>query len=72
MGPGWDGHWRASLLDADAYPGGESSGTGFYTYALAWGINNKLLDRKKFESVVRKAWTGLNTLVHADGKVGWT
>ena len=21
---------------------------------------------------VRKGWTGLNTLVHADGKVGWT
>ncbi len=67
-----DGLWRASLLDPAAYPGGESSGTGFYTYALTWGINNKLLDRKKFTPVVRKAWTGLNTLVHPDGKVGWT
>jgi rhamnogalacturonyl hydrolase YesR len=67
-----DGLWRASLLDPAAYPGGESSGTGFYTYSLAWGINNKLLDRKKFTPVVRKAWTGLNTLVHPDGKVGWT
>ena len=67
-----DGLWRASLLDPDSYPGGESSGTGFYTYALALGINNKLLDRKKFTPVVKKAWTGLNTLVHPDGKVGWT
>jgi rhamnogalacturonyl hydrolase YesR len=67
-----DGLWRSSLLDPGAYPGGESSGTGFYTYSLTWGINNKLLDRKKFEPVVRKAWTGLNTLIHADGKVGWT
>jgi len=67
-----DGLWRSSLLDPAAYPGGESSGTGFYTYSLAWGINNKLLDRKKFEPVVRKAWTGLNTLVHTDGMVGWT
>jgi len=32
-----DGFWRASLLDPDSYPGGESSGTGFFTYALAWG-----------------------------------
>ena len=67
-----DGLWRSSLLDPGAYPGGESSGTGFYTYALAWGVNKKLLDRKKFEPVVRRAWVGLNTLIHADGKVGWT
>lgn len=67
-----DGLWRASLLDPNAYPGGESSGTGFYVYAMAWGINNKLLDRKRFLPVVKKAWAGLNTLVHPDGKVGWT
>jgi unsaturated rhamnogalacturonyl hydrolase len=67
-----DGLWRASLLDPEAYPGGESSGTGFYTYALAWGINNKILDRKKYLPVAEKAWTGLNTLVQPDGKVGWT
>jgi rhamnogalacturonyl hydrolase YesR len=67
-----DGLWRSSLLDPDSYPGGESSGTGFYIYAMAWGINNKVLDKKKFLPVVKKAWTGLNTLVHADGKVGWT
>jgi unsaturated rhamnogalacturonyl hydrolase len=67
-----DGLWRSSLLDPTAYPGGESSGTGFYIYAMAWGVNNKILDRKKFLPVIRKAWTGLNTLVHADGKVGWT
>jgi len=67
-----DGLWRASLLDPDSYPGGESSGTGFYTYALAWGINNKVLDRNKYLPAVKKAWTGLNTLVRADGKVGWT
>lgn len=67
-----DGLWRSSLLDPEAYPGGESSGTGFYIYALSWGINNKLLDRKKFLPVVKNGWKGLNTLVHEDGKVGWT
>jgi rhamnogalacturonyl hydrolase YesR len=67
-----DGLWRSSLLDPGAYPGGESSGTGFYIYAMAWGINNKMLDRRKFLPIVKKAWTGLNTLVHEDGKVGWT
>lgn len=67
-----DGLWRSSLLDPDSYPGGEASGSGFYTYAMAWGINNKILDRNRFLPAVKKAWTGLNLLVASDGKVGWT
>lgn len=67
-----DGLWRSSLLDPASYPGGEASGSGFYIYAMAWGINNKLLSREKYLPVVKKAWTGMNTLVHPDGKVGWT
>ena len=67
-----DGLWRSSLLDPEAYPGGEASGSGFYIYALAWGINNKILDKAKYLPAVKKAWTGLNTLVTRDGKVGWT
>src|SRR5579885_1175342 len=31
-----DGFWRASLLAPEHYPMQETSGTGFYTYALAW------------------------------------
>jgi unsaturated rhamnogalacturonyl hydrolase len=67
-----DGLWRSSLLDPESYPGGEASGSGFYLYAMAWGINNKMLDRNKFLPAVKKGWTGLNSLVHEDGKVGWT
>ena len=67
-----DGLWRASLLDPDSFPGGEASGTGFYVYGLAWGINNKLLDKNTYLPAVKKGWTGINTLVHEDGKVGWT
>ena len=67
-----DGLWRSSLLDPDSYPGGEASGSGFYIYAMAWGINNKVLDRKKYLPLAKKGWTALNSLVHADGKVGWT
>ena len=66
-----DGLWRSSLLDPAAYPGGEASGSGFYTYAMAWGVNNGVLDRKTFAPAVRKAWTGLNTLIQPDGHVGW-
>ncbi|MFA5326271.1 MAG: glycoside hydrolase family 88 protein [Prolixibacteraceae bacterium] len=66
-----DGLWRASLLDPESYPGGEASGSGFYTYALAWGINHGLLDRTTYLPVVKKAWTGMNNLIQPDGHVGW-
>jgi len=66
-----DGLWRASLLDPASYPGGEASGSGFYTYALAWGINNGLLSADKYLPAVQKAWKGLNTLIQPDGHVGW-
>lgn len=67
-----DGLWRASLLDPDSFPGGEASGSGFYTYSLAWGIIKKILDKKKYLPSVKKAWFGLNNLVTPEGKVGWT
>jgi len=66
-----DGLWRASLLDPDSYPGGEASGSGFYTYALAWGINNGILSKDKYLPIVKKAWKGLNALIQPDGHVGW-
>jgi len=66
-----DGLWRSSLLDPGSYPGGEASGSGFYIYALAWGINNGILDKEKYLPVVEKAWVGLNSLIQPDGRVGW-
>jgi unsaturated rhamnogalacturonyl hydrolase len=66
-----DGLWRASLLDPGAYPGGEGSGSGFFCYALAWGINKGILDKEKYLPAVKMAWQGLNTLVSPEGRVGW-
>lgn len=66
-----DGLWRSSLLDPESYPGGEASGSGFYCYALAWGINNGILDEATYLSAVEKAWVGLNGLIQPDGHVGW-
>lgn len=65
-----DGVWRASLLDPDSYPNPEISGTGFFTYAIAWGIENGLLDRKKYLPVVAKSWRGMLKHVYADGRLG--
>lgn len=66
-----DGLWRASLLDPDSYPGGEGSGSGFYCYALAWGINSGLLDKVVYLPVVEKAWIALTSLQHRNGMIGW-
>ncbi|MDR2496450.1 MAG: glycoside hydrolase family 88 protein [Tannerellaceae bacterium] len=66
-----DGLWRASLLDPDSYPGGEVSGSGFFCYALAYGINSGLLPSADYLPAVRKAWEGLNRCVQPDGMVGW-
>jgi len=65
-----DGSWHASLLDPDSYPIKETSGTGFYTYAITWGINHKILDKKTYWPAAAKAWKALLDAVHADGKLG--
>ena len=66
-----DGLWRASMLDPASYPGGEVSGSGFFCYAMAWGINNGLLDREKFLPIVEKTWVALTQCVNGEGRVGW-
>ena len=47
-----DGTWHSSLLDPDLFNSPETSGTSLITYAMAWGINNKLLDREKYLPIV--------------------
>lgn len=64
-----DGMWRASLLDPAGYPLKETSSSGFYTYAFAWGVNQGLLDRTSYEPAVRKAWAALVSCVQNDGKL---
>lgn len=66
-----DGFWRSSLLDPDSYPAGESSGTGFFTYALAWGLNQGLLSQERYLSVVQKGWLAMTAAVEDSGKFGW-
>ena len=65
-----DGLWRASLLDPDAYPAPEISSTGFFTYAIGWGIDQHILNRKKYIPMVRRAWRGMLTHIYASGRLG--
>lgn len=65
-----DGLWRTSLLDSESYSNGEVSGSAFFCYALAWGINNGLLDAS-YIPVVKKSWVALTQCVNDEGRVGW-
>ena len=67
---GSDGLWRPGLLDADSYPLPEVSGSAFIAYAMAWGVNNGLLDRDVYAPVIRNAWAGMLGHVYEDGRVG--
>jgi unsaturated rhamnogalacturonyl hydrolase len=64
---GTDGLWRANLLDATEFPNPETSGTGLMTFAIAWGINNGILDDATYLPVVTKAWNGLVANVNSAG-----
>jgi len=65
------GHWAMSLLGAELYPTPETSGTSFFTYGLAWGINQGILERETYEPAVRKAWTALVGYVNDEGLLGY-
>jgi rhamnogalacturonyl hydrolase YesR len=65
-----DGLWRAGLLDPDAYDLPEISGSAFFTFALAAGVNQGLLDRNVYRPVIEKAWAGMLHHVYTDGRLG--
>ena len=65
------GFWHASLLDPASYPNPETSSSGFFCYALSYGINAGLLDQATYTPVVTKAWQALVSAIFADGKLGW-
>jgi unsaturated rhamnogalacturonyl hydrolase len=66
-----DGFWKANLLEPQLYPMGETSGTAFFCYAIAWGISNRILDKKEYLPVVEKAWKALSSSILPDGKLGF-
>ncbi len=65
-----DGLWQPGLLGGSAYPLPEVSGSAFFVYGMAWGINRGILKRAEYLPVVRKGWAGLLTHVYADGRLG--
>ncbi|SNR77194.1 Rhamnogalacturonyl hydrolase YesR [Lutibacter agarilyticus] len=66
-----DGLWRTSLLSPESFNHGETSGSGFFTFAMAWGINNGVLSKEEFQPTVLKAWGALESCQQENGMVGW-
>src|SRR5204862_157176 len=66
-----DGFWRSDLLNPNAFPNPESSGTAFFTFGLAWGINHGVLDRATYLDAAVRGWTALTSVVDAQGRLGY-
>src|SRR4029077_6639119 len=50
----------------------ESSGTSFFLYGLAWGLNNGILDQNTYLPVVEKAWNFFaTTAIQPSGRLGY-
>jgi rhamnogalacturonyl hydrolase YesR len=64
------GLWHSSLLEPGVYPLPENSGSALIAYAMAWGVNQKILDRATYEPVIARAWAGLVAHIYADGRLG--
>ena len=67
-----DGYWNVSLHDSTNFGGKELTGTSLFVYGMAWGINNSILDKKKYLPVVINAWDAIaKQSVHENGFLGY-
>ncbi len=65
-----DGFWYPNMGDPKDISQGESSGSGFLVFGLAWGIDQGLLDREQHWPAVLRGWAALVSSLRPDGLVG--
>lgn len=65
-----NGMWRASLLASSDTPP-ETSGTSFFVYGLAWGLNEGLLEGSSYSQAAKKGWEALVSNVDEEGRLGY-
>jgi rhamnogalacturonyl hydrolase YesR len=65
-----DGYWAPSLLAPEGSPP-ETSGTAFFTYGLAWGVNTGVLKGPRYSRAVTNGWRALERAVTPEGKLTW-
>ncbi|AYN66296.1 glycoside hydrolase family 88 protein [Euzebyella marina] len=67
-----DGFWNVSLHDPKNFGGKELSGTALFTFAMAYGVNNEILDRDTYLPVIKKAWEAMiKDGLHNNGFLGY-
>jgi rhamnogalacturonyl hydrolase YesR len=66
-----DGTWPVSLLTPARNTPPETSGTGFFTAGLAYGVASGLLSAPEYRAAAEKGWAALAAAVEPDGKLGW-
>lgn len=66
-----NGAWSSDLLNPAIYPQPETSGTALFTYGLAWGLNQGVLDQSQYADSLEMAWHALIRNVDASGNVGF-
>lgn len=66
-----DGLWTSSILYPDGYAEPEMSGSAFFVYGLAYGVNHGILDPEEYGSVIERGWEGLAHAVRQGGAVDW-
>lgn len=64
------GFWHNLIDKPDSYQ--ETSGTAIFVMAMARGINQGWLDRKKYEASTLKGWKAIESMVDADGTLHGT
>ncbi|WP_163932036.1 glycoside hydrolase family 105 protein [Paraferrimonas sp. SM1919] len=66
-----DGFWPSSLLDPAKFTNPETSGTAFFVYGMAWGVNNGLLELPQYQDNISRGWDALVGSIHSDGMIGY-
>ena len=67
-----DGFWNVSLHDPDHFGGPETSGTAFFVYGLAWGVNNGLLPEEPYKTAAVRGWNAIaRDALHPNGFLGY-
>lgn len=64
------GFWHNLIDKPDSYP--ETSGTAIFAMAMARGINNGWIERKKYEPYTLKAWKAVESMIETDGTLHGT
>lgn len=66
-----EGFWYPNLANPYDVHLKETSGTCFFIYGLAYGVNNGLLDKSVYLPVIKRAWKSVCAEISEEGKVQW-